>query len=217
MNAFITYLYRRLLETLPGFRAQSKMMPKGEQKLNHFEKIPKNAVSCSVLILLQLRKEIPSVLITLRSSHLSTHQGQLSFPGGKIEPFETPEQAALRETFEEVGLNPNKITLIGRLSSFYMSHTNMAIQPVVGVLEPNSDAEFNLNKNEVDEAFWISLHMISAEESILTELWNLRDLEFKVPFWKVHSEVPLWGATAMMLAELVEIYQEFRAENIISK
>lgn len=217
MNAFITFLYRRLLETLPGFPAQSKMMPKGEQKLNHSENTPSNAIPCSVLILLQFRKEIPFVLLTLRSSHLPTHKGQLSFPGGKAELSETPEQAALRETFEEVGLNPAEITLIGRLSSFYMSHTNMSIQPIIGVLEHESEAEFNLNTNEVAEAFWISLQMISSEESVLKELWNLRELEFEVPFWKVHTEVPLWGATAMMLAELVELYQEFTAETVSAK
>jgi 8-oxo-dGTP pyrophosphatase MutT (NUDIX family) len=213
MKDFITYLYRRLLNPLPGFEAQRKMMPKSDVYSNHSAKNPPNAILCSVLLLLQNKNTIPHILLTLRSSNLKNHTNQISFPGGKLELNEQAEIGALRETEEEVGLNRDEISIIGRMSDFYMNHTNMHIQPIIAFLPENINPTFSINTAEVDEAFWVSLEDLSKEESIRYETKELKMGTFTVPFWNVHEHVPLWGATAMMISELLELYREFKSEH----
>jgi 8-oxo-dGTP pyrophosphatase MutT (NUDIX family) len=209
MNGFITYLYERLRKPLPGFEAQKRMMPVSASAQNHKPDSPANSIPCSVLLVLMPKQDDVHILLTLRSRKLSTHQGQISFPGGKLDSHETIEEGAYREAFEEVGLKKESLQLIGRMSSFYMSHTNMSIQPIVAeLIQP--EQQLKINPDEVEEAFWVSLNTLSETDAVHEELWALRDLEFSVPFWNVDKEVPLWGATAMMLSELLEIYLEWK-------
>ncbi|TNE73375.1 CoA pyrophosphatase [bacterium] len=217
MSGFITYLYERLREPLPGFEAQKLMMPLSDTVQNHSEISPVNCIPCSVLILLWKKDNDISVLLTLRGKELSTHKGQISFPGGKLEANESVEEGAIREAFEEVGILENAIRTIGRMSSFYMYHTNMKIQPIVAELVLDS-VELELNEFEVSDAFWVRLEDLAEDSNIQTELWKVRNMELTVPFWNVDKEVPLWGATAMMLSELLVLYKEFKlTENRFSE
>lgn len=187
------------------------MMPFNPNYSNHSTDIPNEAIEASVLLLLKNIYEEPSILLTLRSEKLTNHKGQISFPGGKIDQGENDAEAALRECWEEVGIEQNKIELIGELSPFYLKHTNMKIQPVLGYLKLNEEITFKLNEFEVQEAFWISLEDLIHNENKTEELWKLKnDFTFKVPFWNVH-DTPLWGATAMMLSELLELYEDWKS------
>lgn len=212
MNGFITYLYERLLKPLPGFEAQKRMMPVSASAQNHKPNSPSCAIPCSVLLVLMPKQNDVLILLTLRSRKLNSHQGQISFPGGKLDKYESAEEGAFREAYEEVGLQKQSLQLVGRMSSIYMSNTNMSIQPVVAqLLEP--EQELSINPDEVDEAFWVSLNSLCETNTVQQELWALRDLEFSVPFWNVNKDVPLWGATAMIVSELLVLYLEWKKTN----
>ena len=106
----------------------------GDQTLNpNHPGIKKNRIykPAAVLIPLIVRGDDASVLLTQRSEHLSSHSGQVAFPGGKVDQGESVEQAALRETREEVGLNSSEIELVGTFGTYY-SGSGYSISPVLG-------------------------------------------------------------------------------------
>ena len=112
----------------------------------------------AVLVPLVLRPGGTTVLLTQRTDHLYDHAGQISFPGGRIEDGDaTPEAAALRETAEEVGLNPSRIELIGRLDT-YVVRTGFEVTPAVGFVHPPFDV--NPDPFEVAEVFEVPLAFI---------------------------------------------------------
>jgi 8-oxo-dGTP pyrophosphatase MutT (NUDIX family) len=121
----------------------------------------------------------------------------------------------LRETQEEIGLAKKHLQLIGRLSPLYMAHTNMSIQPVVAELMTDETlTEFTLSY-EVEEFFWVILEDLIHEKTIQFKTDLIRDSTVTYPFWDVHKTVPLWGATAMILSELLELYHEFNQEKSV--
>ncbi len=211
MSAFrplIQFLQNRLGKPLPGLDAQLKMAPDPvssgpKRKLN----APEHAYQSSVLLLLFPNEEQEAeLLLTLRSSNIN-HGGQISLPGGRIDENENPSQAALREAFEEVGIAKNHIKILGTLSTLYVSHSNNQVTPVVGYME--RQPELTLNPAEVEEAFTVEVESLANKKNLTVQDWNLRQHTYKVPFWDVHR-VPLWGATAMMLSEFLELYREFK-------
>lgn len=139
------------------------------------------------------------VLLTLRSSTLRSHTGQISFPGGRIEPGETPETAALRECEEETGIPAHLPEILGRLSPITSPASKGAVLPIVAWL--HEEVPVRIHPDEVEEAFWQPLDELS--DPVVTE-WELRGRKMLVPHWPVHR-VPLWGLTACVLSELKTI------------
>ncbi len=152
----------------------------------------------AVLVPLILHASRPAVLLTRRAAHLNNHAGQVSFPGGRIEPGETPEEAALRETQEEVGLDPALAFLAGRMPS-HRTGTGYEITPILGMIEPG----FTLAPDpaEVALAFEFPLEILLDPAAPRRERkeWKGRMREYWV--WP-HGEHFIWGATATILVNL---------------
>ena len=109
---------------------------RGDHDLNPGLDIRADLTPAAVLVALVERAEGVSVLFTERTAHLAHHAGQISFPGGRLEASDrTPEEAALRETAEEIGLEPAMVRIVGRLDA-YASRTGFLITPVVGLVAP---------------------------------------------------------------------------------
>lgn len=209
-NLFIDFLRQRLEHPLPGLDAQLRMAPTPinngpSRKL----KAPEHANISSVLILLfpNPQQEL-ELLLTLRSKDID-HGGQISLPGGRSEENETHIDTALREAREEVGIKPEAIEILGLISDLYVSHSNNLVKPVVGFLP--SQPELSLNRDEVEEAFSIELKSLVTKKNLTVENWDLQKYSYQVPYWDVH-EVPLWGATAMILSEFLELYREHKSQ-----
>lgn len=204
---FFSFLKNRLKEPLPGFSAQMKMAPRpaSEKGSARQAEPPAEARPSSVLILLFPDKTGHLKLLLTQRTHHIDHGGELSLPGGRAELGETTAETALRETWEEVGIRSDEIEIAGRLSDLYVSHSLNNVSPVVGFL--NRKPEVTINPEEVEEAFFISLNALLDKEKLVVEEWDLHGTPFKVPYWSVHK-VPLWGATAMILSELVDLYRE---------
>jgi len=154
-------------------------------------------VAAAVLVPIILRAE-PTILLTLRAAKLSAHAGQVSFPGGRIEPGETPEQAAVREAAEEVGLDPRLPQLLGRLPE-HSTGTGFHITPIAALVP----APLNLapDPGEVAEAFEVPLALIldPAMPERRSRAFQGRMREFWV--WP-HDRHYIWGATAAILVNL---------------
>lgn len=146
------------------------------------------------------------VILTLRTNTIR-HAGQISFPGGRSENNESLSETALRETEEEIGIASALIELACCISPLYLYRTDNQITPYVGFLE--EEPKLSPNPAEVQEVFTTPLDQLIHDESKKREQWDLSHASFHVPFWNIHR-VPLWGATAMMMSELLELYKEFR-------
>ncbi len=140
----------------------------------------------------------PGILLTKRTSTLSSHAGQVAFPGGRMDPGETAEQTALREACEEVGLPPELVEVTGRLADI-VTGTGFRITPVVGLLAsgfvPVPAAA------EVEEVFTLPLSVLldPAAPELRRGEWRGRTREFWV--WP-HTKHYIWGATAAILVHL---------------
>jgi 8-oxo-dGTP pyrophosphatase MutT (NUDIX family) len=159
----------------------------------------------AVLVPIVDRQE-PTVLLTQRSTHLPDHAGQISFPGGKIDPDdESPLAAAVREAHEEIGLESRFVDPIGYLD-LYMTTLGYRIVPTVARIAPGF--QLALNRSEVDDAFEVPLAFLMAEEN-----HTLRSREWKgmtrTVYAMLFGERQIWGVTAGILRNLYErIYQE---------
>ena len=197
----------QLKNKLPGDAPRSLLAP-SYNGINKIDAISKTSKKSAVLLLLWEVNEKLHIVFTLRSFQMLSHSGQISFPGGQQENNETPIQTALRETLEEIGIPANVIEILGELTPIYVLPSDSHIFPIVGYAKQYLD--FRVNRDEVEEVFYKALDFFSFD-NIKIEKWNIRSEEIDVPFWEIHPSIPLWGATAMILAELVEIYQNINA------
>jgi 8-oxo-dGTP pyrophosphatase MutT (NUDIX family) len=207
MHRFLTFLKKRLKEKLPGRNAQLKMAPEPVSGGNPRQmEAPEDASQSSVLVLLFPNEENElELVLTLRSDDID-HGGQISFPGGRAEKDESVIETALREAREEIGIEPEQVKTIGYLSELFVAHSNNRVAPVVGFLSERP--EFKINPAEVEEVFAVELDSLLHKKNLLVENWDLQTYTYRVPYWNVHR-VPLWGATAMMLSELLDLYREY--------
>ena len=209
ITQFFSYLKKRLEAPLPGQKAQIKMAPLPSKSADHFPLYPEgNSNLNSVLIPLYSDSDNDiSIILTLRTRNVN-HGGQISFPGGQIESNESAVNAALRETHEEIGISRKHVKIAGKMTSLYIHRTNNMVEPFVGMLTQKPD--LHLSNREVEEIIPVKISTLADKNNITVEEWELRkNSPFKVPYWNIHK-VPLWGATAMMLSELIEIYNEYK-------
>ncbi len=180
---------------LPGETAQMRMArrPRGDRH----EPI---AVEGGVLILLYPRGGEPHVLLTLRTTALSRHRGQVSLPGGVVEPGETPLDAALREAEEEVAVVPSEVRILGALTPLVMPHTGFVLHPFVGIADRRPD--LHPAEAEVARILEIPVAELRDASRIKLERRTLDGREYEVPYFDLDGE-KVWGATAMVLSELL--------------
>jgi mutator protein MutT len=142
------------------------------------------------------------VLLTKRSRELRNHAGEISFPGGRIDPGETPVQTALREADEEVGLVPEHVAVHGHLSHLSTVVSRSYIVPVVGVL--TAHPQLTAHDREVERILWVPLADLAASGTYREEWWGTAPLDRRMDFFELDDET-IWGATARMLHELMTI------------
>ncbi len=202
-NTFITYLKERMQQPLPGLEAQIRLAP--VDRIKDLNKItgPLNAKESAVLALFFPYKNDIGILLIKRAVDRSVHSGQISFPGGKREKDDADLTAtALRETQEETGIPQKEITVLGKLSRLYIHRSNFNVYPFVGYI--NYDPEIQANQ-EVEKPLKVSLSELSDPGfPVMKEIIGHDGKTYPVPCYYIHDEI-IWGATAMMLSELLAV------------
>lgn len=139
--------------------------------------------------------------LTVRSARLTTHRGEVSLPGGGADPEDgSPVQTALREAWEELGIRPSNVEVLGALTPFYIAPSNNRLTPVVGLSV--GEPELRPDPDEVEAAFSVPLRVLLDPATVREEVWERRGARMIVPFFALEG-YKVWGATALLLSELV--------------
>ena len=206
-NHFFSTLKKRLNKPLPGLHAQLNMVPEPRPGNKIYTEVQDSCKRAAVLLLLYKRGTRVYVVLTRRTDKLELHQAQISFPGGGQEEGESFEQTALRETKEELGIQPAAVRILGKLTPLYIPPTNYCIYPVVSHM--NEQPLFKPSPFEVAEVLEIPLIHLEDLHTVQREMWTLHGKEIEVPFY-FFEDNKIWGATAMVLAEFVEILKNIK-------
>ena len=148
-------------------------------------------------------REAPGVILTVRREHLRTHAGQIAFPGGRLDPGETETDAALREAWEEIGLEPRQAEVVGTLDP-YRTVTGYVVTPVIGVVPP--DLPLQPHEHEVADWFEAPLSFLldPVNQERKSALFRGRTRHYYEIVWNGRR---IWGATAAVIINLTRRLQ----------
>jgi 8-oxo-dGTP pyrophosphatase MutT (NUDIX family) len=189
------------LGRLPGVDAQLRMapVPRGGWKPGF---APDQAKPAAALLLMFPVGGQPVILLTKRSSALPNHAGQVSLPGGAVDPGETMEEAALREAEEEVGLDRSGVRVIGRLTPLHIPVSGFVLHPVVGVAGVRPD--MRPEPGEVDRIIQAPVAALLDPTRHRRVNRSIGAYDVEMPYFDLDGE-QVWGATAMVLAEFAAV------------
>ncbi len=153
-----------------------------------------------MLVALADGAEGAEVLLTRRSMDLRHHRGEVSFPGGRIDPGETPLEAATREAHEEVGLERDAVRIVGELDHLSTVVSLSYIVPVVGVVA--APLTLRPTSLEVERVFWLPLAELVRPDTYRSERWGQAPTDRLLHFFELDDET-IWGATATVLVDLL--------------
>jgi len=205
VRSFPDALRRRLAGALPGVDAQTRMAPQPRVWPESDEAALRPAAA---LLLIYPQEGEWHVPLTVRGAGLRHHTSQVSLPGGRVDPGETFEQAALREAFEEIGVVPSEVEILGRLTPVSIWISNHRLHPVVGAAVQRPD--FNLAAHEVDRLIEWPLSRLRHPDSVG---WEQRERSLPpygimdVPYFDI-ADARVWGATAMVLSEFLALVDD---------
>lgn len=159
-----------------------------------------------ILVLVTRNLQSPSIILTRRAQHMTTHKGQVAFPGGKFDEEDaTLQQTALRECHEEIGVAPHHIEIIGQLSQVISLH-GIRVTPFVGLVDEG--VSFTPNLDELDSIFKVPTLFFNDAVPKRRDKMTYRDIALSVPSYDYQYEgetYEIWGLSAIVLVELMNI------------
>lgn len=193
-------LQQRLLEPLPGLAVQHQMAPEGRITPDYDPTPPGARPSAVLLILLPDKK----MVFIRRAANGRRHSGQIAFPGGMREREDSDLIAsALRETREEIGVTIHRRNVLGVLSPLYIPVSNASVLPVVAWIQKKP--KFILETQEVEEVILLPIEDFNNAEDKMGFTRNGQRIQ--APCYRF-GEVVVWGATAMMTAEFLNVWSD---------
>ncbi|MDD2196172.1 MAG: CoA pyrophosphatase [Bacteroidales bacterium] len=197
-------IQQNITKELPGLTAQLKMAPLLSDGAEFPLTPSKTAKQSAVLIGIYPKNHNAHTILIKRAVYDGVHSGQVSFPGGKYEDQDSDlVETALREAQEEVGITPQNVEIIGRLTPLFISVSNMLVLPVVGLMpEPKN---LLLNLQEVEYTISPSLMHLKSKACLSVKTINSLNRLITAPYFDAENEM-IWGATAMIISELTELY-----------
>ena len=200
---FLRQIRHDLAGPLPGKAAQYRMAPQLGASRESYDTPRADARQGGVLALFYPSGDRLNLPLILRPTYTGVHSGQVGFPGGGFDPLDSDLTAtALREAYEEVGVHPSELTVLGHLTPLYVFASNYLVLPTVAWTDYRP--EFRPDPYEVAQLIEAPLLDLLDEENRRSEQWDLRGRISEVPFFAIQGHT-VWGATAMMLSELLAL------------
>ncbi len=208
LRALSSQLKSGLQQPLPGRPAQQTMAP--APRRNNPDRQRRPLRQAGVLFLFYAKEGHMYLPFIERPRYDGPHSGQIALPGGKRE-VDDPDLAAtaVRETGEEIGVPGSGIQVLGQLTPVYIPNSHYLVTPSVGLM--SAAPAFRPDPAEVKAVLECPLAVLLDPACRKREIWNFGDLDVDVPFFQV-GEHHIWGATAMMLAELLEVLRRTETE-----
>tara|TARA_B100000902_G_scaffold353664_1_gene365301 strand:- start:8885 stop:9517 length:633 start_codon:yes stop_codon:yes gene_type:complete len=201
----ITLIKKRLSQPLPGWESQKKMAVMSINPVTRLAFIPPaDAKLAAVAIILFKEENTLKFFLTKRTSNVDHHKGQISFPGGAKDEGESFQDASLRETEEEIGINID-LDLLGALTPLYIPVSGFFIHSYVWYAKERPNTR--INEDEVESVYDVNLDELKDKNLLSTKPIKIKGVSIEVPSFKFNS-CTSWGATAMILSELKDILNE---------
>ncbi len=194
-------LRERVHHALPGHLAHTKYAPELAYG-RHRGPISKTTHEAAVIVALCETEVGYCIPLTVRSDKVGDHRGQVSLPGGRLEPYESPWHAAVREFHEELGAEVDQIELITPLTSIYVYASNHNVQPYLALYSGKSS--FLPNSDEVSRLIMLPCKELVEEEALIVGTMQRGTSLYDAPGFKLDDQF-VWGATALILGEVAEI------------
>lgn len=179
------------------------MLNQVEQRLQNYWPRRINAQLPEAAVLIPITNAMePELVFTRRATHMTTHSGEVAFPGGKRDPSD-PDliHTALRESMEEVALPPEAVKIIGQTGSV-ISRFGLEVTPIVGII--GADTPLTANMAELDRIFKVPVSYFLQKENLTFNHWKMRNKDYMIPSF-YYGEYLIWGLTAVMLVEFLNI------------
>lgn len=211
IDSFLLDLSNRLKETLPAFEAHKRVMQHRQSVVDIGEKA-KLARKSAVLALLYPKENKLHTVFILRSIYKGVHSGQISFPGGSMEPTDSNlMETALREANEELSIVSEKVQILGNLSPIFVPPSNFIIEPYLGF--QSEQPHFIADPYEVQGILECPLDALIAPNSLINSKISRADgHSLNVKGFQLNNHL-IWGATAMVVEELVEVLSSLKVPN----
>ena len=200
-----TFLRSRLAAPLPGPEAQRRFAPTPARKSWRPDDQPPGARAAAALILLYPGDAGALFPLTVRRHDLPFHPGQISLPGGGLDPGEDPAAAALRETHEEIGVDPGDIRLIGQLSPLWVIVSNFVVRTFVGITDARP--VFRPQPREVAELIETPIDWLRDTSRVAWDQRVRDGVRVSFPYFDFGGH-RVWGATAMVLSEFAALFED---------
>ena len=204
INTIAKKLKERLKKPLPGNEAHLTTRIKTKSEVT-FSNTEETAIPAAVLILLFPFEDEIQFFLTKRTEDVEHHKGQISLPGGIREDKESLNETAVRETKEEVGIDPTEIIISGSLTPFFIPVTGYIVHPFIGWCKEKPSTK--VHDVEVNQLFSVSITELMDEKKLQTEQWNIRGYDAIVPYYNF-EKCKVWGATAAILSEFKSILED---------
>ncbi|MBN1416686.1 MAG: CoA pyrophosphatase [Bacteroidales bacterium] len=203
-TGWIAKLKKELEKPLPGNKTQMLMAPSLMRSPESGIPIRDSGV---LLLLYPINSKWFTVFIK-RTEYGGIHSGQISFPGGKVEKGDISLiDTALRESYEEIGIYPDKVEILGKLTPLHIPVSNYKVLPVVGY-SPQRPC-FSADPKEVEHIIEAEIGLLRKRETVKKESLILSGVAVSVPYYDVNGH-HIWGATAMILSEFLEVAKSLK-------
>ncbi len=205
---FLEYVPKLAEVDLPASEAHFKMAPLERiDFLKNLDMENENPRIAAVMMLLYPKNEKTHLALILRNSYKGVHSSQIAFPGGKQESKDISfEATTLRETYEEIGVPPDKMEVLMPFTQLFIPPSNFIVYPFLGICR--EEIIFIPNTNEVANIIELPLSDFLSDEIVIsTEMATSYGERVTMPAFKIEEHI-VWGATAMMLSELKEVLKK---------
>ena len=164
-------------------------------------------IRAGVLIPLVRRGNEIELLFTRRTDTVLTHKGQISFPGGQREDSDVEiVETALRESYEEIGLEPSRVTVLGELDDVFTAVSSFVITPVVGLVEGGID-NLRLAPDEVKSLLLVPVTQLLDSDIHTTETRNVGEQQYRIHYYTIGDDI-IWGATGRIVYQFLKAWEE---------
>ncbi|HXN57174.1 MAG TPA: CoA pyrophosphatase [Candidatus Angelobacter sp.] len=178
-----------------------------EQRVRRSIDIAPPLVRAGVLIPLVTRDNTLEMLFTRRTDTVLTHKGQISFPGGQREDEDAETvETALRESYEEIGLEPSRVTVLGELDDVFTAVSSFVITPVVGLVEGGID-DLRLAPDEVKSLLMVPVSRLLDSDVHTTETRSVGEQLYRIHYYTIGDDV-IWGATGRIVYQFLKAWEE---------